>query len=143
MLILFYAVIGPLLGAVVFWIFSFVPTGLLAMVRDSSLHLEAWLVLGRLLPVYMLNSYTLGFLPSIGAGISHVVVTKKLTSKTIRILAVTLTGVIVEAAFLLLASTQQPIVYLSEMGFYLAATAAIASAVIAWFVEDRRTRRKA
>lgn len=142
MVILFYSVVGPLLGAVVFWIFSFVPTGFLAMVQDSSLHLDAWVAVGKLLPVYMLYSYILGFLPSLGAGIGHVVAAKKLASKNIRILAVTLTGVIVQAAFLLLTSKQQAIVNLPEEGLYLAATAAVASALMAWFIEGIRTRRE-
>jgi len=137
MMILIYSMVGPILGAGVFWLLSFVPTGFLSMARDSSLHLEAWMAVAKLLPSYVVYGYTIGFLPSFGAGISHSVAARKLPSKGFRILAVASTGAIFQVALLLLLTNQNVFDDLS-----LASVALISSALMAWSIEKIRSRRK-
>jgi hypothetical protein len=142
MTFLIYALLGPPLGALVFWVLTYFPTGLMAMMRDFSWHAAAWSSSLKLLALYAGYSHLIGGLSAIGAGIGHAVMTKRLLSVKLRIVAVTVIGLILQAALMITSIKPSSLFEEFEGTISIVAAAGVASFLIALFVEMFRSRRK-
>ena len=88
MLIVSYALLGPLLGAITFWSMTFALPAIFSGHADTAV----WSSGIKLLSIYMQYSYLVGFLPAVGAGICHVIVRRKLNASKARVIFVALIG---------------------------------------------------
>lgn len=95
-----YAVVGPPLGAVVFWAITLLPAAISGTI-DHGFDERAWRGGLKLLGMYASFSYLLGILPALGAGVLHAVVWNR-RSPRVRVAAAAATGLLLSALLLLL-----------------------------------------
>ena len=124
-----FLVLGPPLGAIVFW---FLTLGV-AFLMNGEFDAQAWRGSQKLLSIYVINSYFLGLLPAAAASICYLVGMRRNWSFLIIVGATSLTGLIV--ASLVPISTGE----LDEAGLSMTAAGAASALLISLCFEYFRS----
>lgn len=135
--IILYSLLGPPIGALVFWSITLLPVAIFAMFRDASWHADSWSSIIKLLVGwYLPYSYLIGVLPAAGAGVSHVVCLRKQSTTRARIALVVATGAVLQFVLLLFSGALGDV----AMALGLVAAATAASGLIAMAVETMQSK---
>lgn len=124
-----FLVLGPPLGAIVFW---FLTLGI-AFLMNGEFDAQAWRGSQKLLSIYVINSYFLGLLPAAAASVCYLVGMRRNWYFLIIVGATSLTGLIV--ASLVPISTGE----LDEAGLSMTAAGAVSALLISLCFEYFRS----
>lgn len=126
-----FLVVGPPLGAMVFWILTVGSSFFMA----ESLDARAWLSAKKLLTIYLINSYFLGLPPAAAASVCYLIGIRRNWTFYMAIGVTCLIGLI--AAALLPSSLGM----LDEVASSMTLAGAISAFLIALFFESIRNRK--
>jgi hypothetical protein len=125
-----YALLGPPLGAISFWVFTLLPGALL------NFESTAWSGLFKLLFVFVIYSYALGGVPAIATGFGHMLVRNRLPTVLKRIVAMVGLGGALQTLFLLVGTGSRFVLGNLENTASLIAAAAVSAGLVSWAIES-------